>query len=606
MKLYTIAELNEIYTNYKQHPQRGYKCGINGLDNIMRLDKSSLAILVSQPNNGKSTFLDFYTYKMYEQNKWKTLLLSFETPIARHVNQLMRLYGDMGEIADNALLFDTANIASLQALYNVIRDAKEQKNIDCVVIDTFTNLYPFIGKVDTYTIGGVLTELKKLANILNILVLVTAHPTKLQDDREIDAYSICGSSNFYNLSDFIFSLEIKGKREHDTELLNLCRTTLKTLKIRDNIDKGLVNESVTLQFNPYDGTYFDIPSDEPFYKEDAHELQRTLKAMADKRKQRMLQAREPQRITPTFFDDIKVSYYDNYTNKKGEVITLKQALEMGGEADVKSVIDKLRTIDKNTRKDDYRTIKNTLPTFTPSCICGEDKGHIDTLNKVICIDIDNVRDVEEVREKINTLPYVCYSSLSCGGNGLYCIIPIGEYKDKDGFKEYFTALQYEFANMGIEIDNSCKNVNRLRIVSYDNKEYYNYNAMVWTKRMTPTTPQKEYNTYHSDKESKNELSEEDRASFYKYMGEIEQDHLQLTKNHKDTLILANSLYYTFGDTDEAFNYLKTLRKQRKGMDESKLYNTWLSSIEYVDRTQANFHLRKNFFPMYWDAVREKK
>ena len=160
--------------------------------------------------------------------------------------------------------------------------------------------------------------------------------------------------------------------------------------------------------------------------------------------------------------------------------------------------------------------------------------------------------------------------------------------------------------MGIEIDNSCKNVNRLRIVSYDNKEYYNYNAMVWTKRMTPTTPQKEYNTYHSDKESKNELSEEDRASFYKYMGEIEQDHLQLTKNHKDTLILANSLYYTFGDTDEAFNYLKTLRKQRKGMDESKLYNTWLSSIEYVDRTQANFHLRKNFFPMYWDAVREKK
>ena len=72
---------------------RGYRSSISSLDNIFRLDKKQLTIITGKANNGKTTFLDYYTYMLAKNAGLKTLFLSFETDINLHVALLLK-YAD--------------------------------------------------------------------------------------------------------------------------------------------------------------------------------------------------------------------------------------------------------------------------------------------------------------------------------------------------------------------------------------------------------------------------------------------------------------------------------------------------------------------------------
>ncbi|MBW7841020.1 MAG: PriCT-2 domain-containing protein, partial [Chitinophagaceae bacterium] len=59
------------------------------------------------------------------------------------------------------------------------------------------------------------------------------------------------------------------------------------------------------------------------------------------------------------------------------------------------------------------------------------------------------------------------------GRGLWGLIPIVE---PEHHKKYFEFIQKAFASMGIIIDESCKDVSRLRGYSYDPEAYFNHDA----------------------------------------------------------------------------------------------------------------------------------
>lgn len=76
--------------------ERGYRSGVSNLDKVFRLDKKQLTIITGKANNGKTTFLDYYTYMLAKNAGLKTLFLSFETDINLHLalfyNMLIKRY----------------------------------------------------------------------------------------------------------------------------------------------------------------------------------------------------------------------------------------------------------------------------------------------------------------------------------------------------------------------------------------------------------------------------------------------------------------------------------------------------------------------------------
>jgi hypothetical protein len=92
---------------------------------------------------------------------------------------------------------------------------------------------------------------------------------------------------------------------------------------------------------------------------------------------------------------------------------------------------------------------------------------------LICIDID--KDISH-RKEIEEDPYTYACFASASGNGLAVIVKIDPAKHLDSF----TGLEkYYKDRCQITIDKSCKDVSRLRFVSYDPDTYINENSLVF-------------------------------------------------------------------------------------------------------------------------------
>lgn len=94
----------------------------------------------------------------------------------------------------------------------------------------------------------------------------------------------------------------------------------------------------------------------------------------------------------------------------------------------------------------------------------------DRMNPVICIDIDGgdnptITDWEEVKRKVMSLDSVFCASLSCRGEGVFCYVYWNTEKD---FLKVWYSLEKDFKEkLGIIIDDKCKDITRLRFLSYD-------------------------------------------------------------------------------------------------------------------------------------------
>ena len=136
------------------------------------------------------------------------------------------------------------------------------------------------------------------------------------------------------------------------------------------------------------------------------------------------------------------------------------------------------------KKDEFKNIKgNSIPCFTLTSWVEVGKSNSEAKevkNPYIIIDIDKDYgcsiDSDEFR-LINSLPFVLGSSLSCSGCGYWSIVEF--YSDNvtsKNFKLLFNELYQYYQDLGIEIDDNCKNVNRLRVCSpYDFVWNNNYN-----------------------------------------------------------------------------------------------------------------------------------
>ena len=82
---------------------------------------------------------------------------------------------------------------------------------------------------------------------------------------------------------------------------------------------------------------------------------------------------------------------------------------------------------------------------------------------ILCVDIDHVDDVEKVKQDCFKIKGVFFSSLSCSGTGIYCML---KYKAGLDHKKVYNAVKSDFKSIGYDID-KCSDIDRLRYCSYD-------------------------------------------------------------------------------------------------------------------------------------------
>lgn len=605
----------------------GYKCGVKSIDDIMRIDKQTLTTLVATPASGKSTFTNFYGYQMAKFNNWKTLYIAEETPQDRQCRMLSILFDSAAKASEFSVLYDY-DLSDWQDLLEMIKDAKEKYGVDMVILDNFMMLKNLITGNDSETekIGRALSALKKAAIDTDTAIILVAHPTKLLEGQEVTAYSVNGSANFFNISDYMFSLAVTDRENYET--------TIKVLKVRDSA-KGVMGGKCTLKYNPVHFTYSDTdsqpageqPTDTTAIKEDVTQpadttaannttapkginkeiatdvmkaimeeeakqedsqpagttkaaTQQTAVQPASKEvKKEKQQEKQAQRITPDFIHNTKVSIMEQH--KVLEISSLYNAIKTGRKH--KEEIEAVRKIDRQANESEYRQAKEKVLSFTPSCVCaGTTAKEIKQVNPLIAIDLDEKDNqgitLEEMRKRVNSLPFVMYSSMSVGGKGMYALISIAE-ENKNDFKAVFNALNEDFKALGLTLDGSCVNVNRERYMSYDDDEYWNTKCEIYTRKINIPTQVNTTLLRGGDNANK-PLTQREYNKVKSMVEDIKANKLQLTKNHTDTLLICNAIANIWGE--EGRELIHIIRQQRSGYDEYKTDNNYTHVLDHLD------------------------
>lgn len=614
--MYNFITNNDFIDSAKKYKSfEGYRCGLTSFDKIMRIDKQTLTTLVSTPCSGKSTFTNFYGYSMGVTHNWRTLYLASETNRNDQAKKLSTLYQSYQAASEHSVIIEGA-LNDWNELIQAIKAAKTKYNIDMVVIDNFTMLQHLIGnEVNTTNIGKAISELKKAAIDTDTAIILVSHTTKLNEGQKVTAYSVNGSANFFNISDYMFSLEISDYEQKET--------TINILKLRDDA-KGVMNGKCILKYDTITRKYSDINSTEdtstpsqPTRQQDisndiAREVMKEIEEEATQpagttKAAPAVQATQPaapavkeevtkekaiteevtkqeekQHITPDFLNNTKVSILGQH--KVLDEYTLYNAIMLG--RNCKEEIAKVRSIDRQANESEYRQAKAKVLSFTPSCVCKGKTGkaeNVEHVNNLIAVDLDAKDNegvtIEEMRKKINSLPYVMYSSLSVGGKGMYALIPILE-SNKNDFKGVFNALNEDFKALGLTLDNSCINVNRERYMSCDDNEYWNDKAEIYDRKISIPTQVNKQPLQGLEVNANKPLTAREYNKVKSMVEDIKANKLQLTKNHTDTLMIANCIANVWGENGRELIHI--IRQQRSGYDAYKTDSNYDYVLDHLD------------------------
>ena len=185
-------------------------------------------------------------------------------------------------------------------------------------------------------------------------------------------------------------------------------------------------------------------------------------------------------------ENIHISLFRNLSDKSPLNITLSEFLQLGKQH--LNTIDQLRSCTEKAARD--RIKRSQLPAATISAVLSTRESSQPLEKRIICynplltLDFDNLPDIEEAKRILATLPYIYYAGLSVSGRGLFAIIPIAA-QDHTQHKTYFHALEKEMQTLGLTIDKACKDVTRLRVVSYDENPYINPGCIIYTLPEAP-------------------------------------------------------------------------------------------------------------------------
>ena len=180
---------------------------------------------------------------------------------------------------------------------------------------------------------------------------------------------------------------------------------------------------------------------------------------------------------------MNVSYFSDIYNSRTPIGSLPLTSILFSER-VREKVEALRVLPYGS--DAFNTAKRSMPCYTPSGVF--DVRNSEGLIKhsgVLCIEWDKVEDVDALKDLLGGLPFIYYAGLSCSGRGVFALVKIAE---PTKHRDYFKALSEYFGGIGHKLDESGKDVCRLRVASWDGSPVFNPDSEVWDIVPTITKP----------------------------------------------------------------------------------------------------------------------
>lgn len=264
--------------------------------------------------------------------------------------------------------------------------------------------------------------------------------------------------------------------------------------------------------------------------------------------------------------DRRISVYRDKTDTIGTVVTLRQFLCSTRH---KKEIEHLRSVeDANERK----RLKGLLPAATISGVFSK-RGEAGLLNHsgLLCLDLDSKdnpgMDADQIKRQLSEFKEIAYIGLSVGGKGLFCVVPIA-YPDKH--KAHYRALEEDFRGLGLVADSACKDVCRMRVVSYDPNPYTNYQATEYThtKQQSPT-PIRHFS--YDD-------SGETVGKVYELCRQIQTAGVDITDGYLNWFEVGASLASLGEDGREAFHIVSQQNEAYNFTDTEKKFDNFLRTV----------------------------
>ena len=269
--------------------------------------------------------------------------------------------------------------------------------------------------------------------------------------------------------------------------------------------------------------------------------------------------------------DTKISYYYNVEDNVGTEITLRNFLFCD------KYKEQIRHIRAITDEDLQKSLKKQLPlatisgTFAPTRLAANLVSH----SHLLCIDIDrkdnmDVEWFDELGNEWRNIPQILYAAHSVRGIGWFAIFHIA-YPEKH--KAQFEALRQDFAHEGLVIDESCKDVSRMRTISYDPEPYVNEDATLYTKVWVEPKP-----TFHARYGG----GDNDMERIERCCREIEERGIDITATYDDWFRVGAALA-SLGERGRSLYHLVSSQNAKyKAAETDKKFDNFLRNVSSIN------------------------
>ena len=269
--------------------------------------------------------------------------------------------------------------------------------------------------------------------------------------------------------------------------------------------------------------------------------------------------------------DTKISYYYNVEDNVGTEITLRDFLFCD------KYKEQIRHIRAITDEDLQKSLKKQLPlatisgTFAPTRLAANLVSH----SHLLCIDIDkkdnmDVEWFDDLKNEWRNIPQILYAAHSVRGIGWFAIFHIA-YPEKH--KAQFEALRQDFAHEGLVIDESCKDVSRMRTISYDPEPYVNEDATLYTKVWVEPKP-----TFHARYGG----GDNDMERIERCCREIEERGIDITATYDDWFRVGAALA-SLGERGRSLYHLVSSQNAKyKAAETDKKFDNFLRNVSSIN------------------------
>ena len=236
---------------------------------------------------------------------------------------------------------------------------------------------------------------------------------------------------------------------------------------------------------------------------------------------------------------------------------------------------KVKHIRQTENKEDRNKLKKLLPAITPSGLFSYRKA--ESLIKhsgFMQIDIDfadntHITNYDSIKTELSKIKNIAYLGLSVSGTGYWGLIPIAH---PEKHAEHFEALSNQLKQYGIIIDQSCKDVSRLRIYSCDNEAYFNHEAETFKLLEDKSKQIKNINL----PKQRNHIVKDNINLFDYCINEIKSKQIDICPGYSEWFAVGCALANEYGETGR--NYFHIISNQYLGkhsINPDKQYNDCL-------------------------------